>query len=245
MNTKNFNLITNFQQKYFLKKNLNKKNSLVESLNKNILKSLKNENNALHILNDKIDLNFKINELRKFKKYKNIVLIGMGGSILGTEAIYQYLNEKIKKKVYFFNNIDEKKIFKFRKDVKLKETLFLVISKSGNTIETISNLLSLNILKKNEKNIIIISEKKNNILYNLSKEFNLFYIQHRNSIGGRYSVLSEVGMVPAYLMGLNIQLFRKNTKRYLEKKDFKKILNKNAVLLSDILLKKNTQILYS
>ena len=45
-------------------------------------------------------------------------------------------------------------------------------------------------------------------------------------------------MVPAYLMGLNIKLFRKNTKRYLEKKDFKKILNKNAVLLSDILLKK-------
>ena len=54
MNTKNFNLITNFQQKYFLEKNLNKKNSLVESLNKNILKSLKNENNALHILNNKI-----------------------------------------------------------------------------------------------------------------------------------------------------------------------------------------------
>ena len=238
MNTKNLNLITNFQQRYFLKKDLNKKKSLVEGLNKDVLKSLKNENNSLHILNNKIELNFKINELRKFKKYQNIVLIGMGGSILGAEAIYQYLYEKIKKKVYFFDNIDEKKIFKFRKEVKLKKTLFLVISKSGNTIETISNLLSLNILKRNEKNIIIITEKKNNVLYNLSKEFDLFYIQHRNSIGGRYSVLSEVGMVPAYLMGLNINLFRKNTQKYLEKKKFKKILNKNVVLLSDFLLKK-------
>ena len=238
MNTKNFNLISNFQQKYFLRKNLNKKKSLVESLSKNILNSLKNENNVLNILNDKIELNFKISELQKFKKYQNIVLIGMGGSILGAEAIYQYLYEKIKKKVYFFNNIDEKKISKFKKEVKLKKTLFLVISKSGNTIETISNFLSLNILKKNEKNIIIISEKKNNILYNLSKKFDLFYIQHRNSLGGRYSVLSEVGMVPAYLMGLNINLFRKNTKKYLEKKDSKKILNKNSIVLSDILLKK-------
>ena len=156
MNTKNFNLISNFQQKYFLRKNLNKKKSLVENLSKNILDSLKNENNVLNILNDKIELNFKISELQKFKKYQNIVLIGMGGSILGAEAIYQYLYEKIKKKVYFFNNIDEKKISKFKKEVKLKKTLFLVISKSGNTIETISNFLSLNILKKNEKNIIII-----------------------------------------------------------------------------------------
>ena len=65
-------------------------------------------------------------------------------------------------------------------------------------------IFSLNILKKNSKNIIIISEKKNNSLFSLSKKFNLFYIEHKNYIGGRYSVLSEVGIIPAYLMGLNI-----------------------------------------
>ena len=47
---------------------------------------------------------------------------------------------------------------------------------------------------------------------------NLFYIEHKDYIGGRFSVLSEVGMVPAYLMGLKIPNLRQNLKRYLEKK---------------------------
>ena len=89
--------------------------------------------------------------------------------------------------------------------------LFLIVSKSGNTIETLSNLFILKILKKNAKNVII-SQKKNSILFNLSKKFNLFFIEHKSYIGGRYSVLSEVGMVPAYLMGLNIFKLRKNLK---------------------------------
>ena len=128
----------------------------------------------------------------------------MGGSILGSEAIYCFLKSKINKQVYFFDDIDFERNIKIKKNIDLKKTLFLIISKSGNTIETISNLISLEILKKNKKNIIIISERKNNYLFNLSKKLNLFYIEHKKIIGGRYSVLSEVGIVPAYLMGLNI-----------------------------------------
>ena len=54
----------------------------------------------------------------------------------------------------------------------------------------------------------MITEKKNNFLYYLSKKFNLFYIEHKDNVGGRYSVLSEVGIIPAYLMGINVHKLR-------------------------------------
>ena len=88
----------------------------------------------------------------------------MGGSILGTEAIYGFLDEKIKKKVYFFNDLNIEKIINIRKKVNLNKTLIIIISKSGNTIETLSNTFVLKAIKKDSKNIIIISEKKDNFL---------------------------------------------------------------------------------
>ena len=112
--------------------------------------------------------------------------------------------------------------------------LFIVISKSGNTIETISNLLSLNILKKKASNIIIISEKKNNFLHLLSQKLNLFFLEHKNFVGGRYSVLSEVGLIPAYLMGADIFKLRSDLQLYL-KGQGKKYLKNNSITLSQLL----------
>ena len=110
----------------------------------------------------------------------------MGGSILGSKAIFNFLKHQIKKKIIFFDNIDAEKLFCFKKENKLSECLFIIISKSGNTIETLANLHSLNILKKNAKNIIIISEKSNNVLYTVSKKYNLFFVEHKKYLGGRY-----------------------------------------------------------
>lgn len=128
--------------------------------------------------------------------------------------------------------MDENKLYDFKKKENLSKVLFIIISKSGNTIETLSNLFSLNIIKKNSKNIIIISEKKNNLLFSLSKEFNLYYVEHRNYVGGRYSVLSEVGILPSYLMGINIFKIRskiseifKTTNKKLLKNNTLKIVN--------------------
>ena len=95
----------------------------------------------------------------------------MGGSILGSEAVSHFLKEKINKKIYFFNDLNIKKIQNFKKKKNLNKVLFFIISKSGNTVETLSNFFTLQIIKKNSKNIIIISEKKNNLLYSLSKKF--------------------------------------------------------------------------
>ena len=78
--------------------------------------------------------------VKKFSKYKNIVVIGMGGSILGTKSIYSFLKTKVKKKVFFFDNLDENLHLQFNKINILKNSCFIIISKSGNTLETIANL---------------------------------------------------------------------------------------------------------
>ena len=151
-------------------------------------------------------------DINKYKFYKDFRLIGMGGSILGTEAIYQFLRHKIKKNFYFHNNlIPQIKNFKKMPNI--------VVSKSGETLETISNF-NIILKNKNNKNIII-TENTNNYLRRLSNKIKSDIFEHKNYIGGRYSVLSEVGMLPAELMGLNEKNFKKfnyliKNKRFLE-----------------------------
>ena len=226
---KNFiykNIFTN-KSRENLSKNFNK---VFEDVTKDISSPTK----TLNVLSQDFKLNFNLRDLKKFKKFKNIAIIGMGGSILGAEAIYSFLEKKIKKKISFFNDLNIKKILEFKKKESLEKTLIFVISKSGNTIETLSNTFVLNIVKKNSKNVILISEKKNNLLFNLSKKMNLFYIEHKSYIGGRYSVLSEVGLIPAYLMGVNIFKLRSKTLSFIKGKN-KKFLKESSINLARLL----------
>ena len=139
--------------------------------------------------------------LSKYKKFSNIRVIGMGGSILGSEAIYDFLKKKIKKKVIFVNNLNSNANYFNDKNINLN----LIISKSGNTLETIANVNTL--IKSRDKNIFI-TENKNSYLANLAKELRTEIFEHKNYVGGRYSVLSEVGMLPAELMDLNENKFK-------------------------------------
>ncbi len=230
---------SNLTKKNFISKSLINKTlhiKLTKKFKKVFEKEIKKPKNleTLKILEKDFNINFNIKSLQKFKKFKTVTIVGMGGSILGSQAVYNLLRKKIKKKFYFFDNLDTERILDFKKKQNLNQILFIIISKSGNTIETLSNFLSLNILKKNSKNIIVISERKDNHLISIVKKFNLFYIEHKRYIGGRYSVLSEVGLLPAYLMGLNISSLRSNLKRYFKGND--KIYLKESVLkLSNLL----------
>ena len=78
--------------------------------------------------------------IKKFSKFKNIVIVGMGGSILGTKSIYSFFKKKVKKKVFFFDNLDINLNLQFNKIKNLKNSCFIIVSKSGNTFETITNL---------------------------------------------------------------------------------------------------------
>ena len=125
----------------------------------------------------------------------------MGGSTLGTEAIYDFLKKKIKKKFTFINNLNNNENYFQDKNINLN----LIISKSGNTLETITNANIL--IKKREKNIVI-TENKDSYLTNLASKLKAEIFEHKNYIGGRYSVLSEVGMLPVELMNLDESKFK-------------------------------------
>ena len=236
MNNNNLTLKNNL---YFNKKisSFHKLNKKFDKIYTNLKREIKNKNKTLNVLDDKFKLNFRLKDLSKYKKFKTIVIIGMGGSILGANAIYDFFRFTIKKKVYFFDDLDENKLSLLKKKEYLPKILFIIISKSGNTIETLSNTFALNIIKKNSKNIILISERKNNVLFSLSKKLNLFYIEHNPNIGGRYSVLSEVGIIPAYLMGININRLRSKISDSLNKKN-KIYLKKSTTNLVKILKSK-------
>ncbi len=181
-------------------------------------------------LSHKYKDSFKFKDLRKYKRYNSYLLIGMGGSALGAKAIYSFLNFKIKKKFEFFDNL---KLLKLRKT---KEKKFnIVISKSGNTLETIININTL----KNIKNSLFITENKNNYLRQLANQLQTEVFEHRNYIGGRYSVLSETGMLPASLMGLDYKKF-KRFDYLIKNKNFKNYLIMNVDYILQNYNKKKT-----
>ena len=129
-------IFKSFQQKKNIK--------VVKKINNILKKELISSDQLLNSFNKNYKYSYKKEILKKYRKFNNINLIGMGGSILGTEAIYDFLNFKIKKKINFYNNLDSKIDFKNK-----KKTLNLIVSKSGNTLETISNF-----------NVILNSQKK-------------------------------------------------------------------------------------
>ena len=167
-----------------------------------ILRKLISEKNpVISSLGKSYSYSYNKKLLNKLKKYSKINLIGMGGSSLGARSIYNFLKKKIKKDFDFNDNLSLKKL----KNKKTKNLLNLIISKSGNTLETIVNTSIF--INKNQKNVFL-TENRNSYLFNLAKKLKSEIIFHNNYIGGRYSVLSEVGMLPAELMGLNETKFK-------------------------------------
>ena len=183
-----------------LKDLINKNSPLIQSLSKNY--------------KDKFNKSF----LNKIKKKKNYRLLGMGGSTLGSQAIYQFFGSAVKNNFEFIDNLQSKK------NINKKKYTNLIISKSGNTIETIVNA---NILIKKKDTNIFITENKQNYLHLLAKQLKADVIEHNNFIGGRYSVLSEVGMLPAELMGLKSKNFRQYNS-LIKNKEFISNLIKNV-----------------
>ena len=172
---------------------------------------------------------FNNNSVNKFKKYTNFNLIGMGGSSLGAKAIYNFMKPKIKKKFTFLDNLNSRNNNQKNKN----QTVNIIVSKSGNTLETIANYSSL---KQKNKNIFI-CENTNNYIKNLANKLNCLIINHKNYIGGRYSVLSEVGMLPSIFMGLKPKNF-KNLNYLFKNKFFLNSLIDSVVSTSYFIKKK-------
>ena len=183
------------------------------------------------------EFDFSLKTIKKFSNYQNIIIIGMGGSILGTKTIYSFFKEKIKKNVFFFDNLDLGLNSKYNKIKNLKNSCFIIAGKSGRTIETIVNLGIIFKKKKLKNKLIIIAQPNDKALLDIANKYKAEFIKHKEYISGRYSVLSETGMFPAALMGLNLKKF-KNLKKLLKDKKFTSILIQNVAFISAFISKK-------
>ena len=204
-------------------KNIIFKNFKIKKNNNKIQKDLnlllKEKNPIIETLGTSYRYSYSKKIISKLKKYTYLKVIGMGGSTLGTQAIYDFLKHKIKKNFFFIDNL-QSKLIKYPK----KKYINLVVSKSGNTLEIISNS---NIIIKKKHNTYFITENKDSYLSSIAKKLKSEIIHHNNFIGGRYSVLSEVGMLPAELMGLNKNKF-KQLNNLIKNKKFIQLLTSNV-----------------
>ena len=177
-----------------------RKNQKIKKIWSQLRNDYKNNDQLLLSLSKKYRYSFKFKDFVSLKKYKEFQIFGMGGSSLGAKAIYSFLKKKIKKKFLFVDNISSDKLDKFN-----HKKFNIIISKSGNTLETLVNFNS----SKIKKNSIFITENKKSYLRTLAQKLKSEIIEHNNYIGGRYSVLSETGMLPAFLMGLDPTKFKR------------------------------------
>ena len=197
-----------------------KNNKKIERLFSEILQKKKLSYKVIDTFSNNYQYSYDKKKISKFKKYKTISVFGLGGSSLCIKAIYDFLKFKIKKKVYFYDNLD----VEVPKIVKNKN-LDIIISKSGTTLETIVNQ---NIFSNSKK--LFITENKKSYLMDLALKLKSEIIEHRNFVGGRYSALSEVGMLPAELLGFKSEKFKKFD-HLIKNRNFVKTLIKNVDMM--------------
>jgi len=198
----------------------------IQTLNDDI-KKICNELPALNIVKDVSLLDYTIEQTEKFKRNKkNFVVFGTGGSNLGARAL---INTLIKepKNILFFDNIDPLFFENGISNLDLNTTGFIIISKSGTTPETLSQFGSIiNIAREKNnldilfKNSLVVTEFKDSPLFNIAKKNNCTLLEHKKDIGGRYSIFSNVGMIPAILADLDVKKIHLGASKVIEKNDF-------------------------
>ncbi len=211
--------------------NINFEDEVQHDLNINDLnfkiKNVCNNLPALNIAKNSELLNLTIEKTESFKQHKTkFVVFGTGGSNLGARALINILVDQ-PDNILFFDNIDP--LFFQSQILKLDFAItgFIVISKSGTTPETLSQLGTIvnianekNILNTLYNNMMFITEFKDSPLFNIAKKNNCLLLEHQDDIGGRYSVFSNVGMVPAIIAGLNVKKIHEGVVKVLNKNDF-------------------------
>ena len=170
----------------------------------------------------------------KKRIHKNILIVGMGGSVLGTKMLSSFFG--LDRNYFFLDSLNNSTVNDFIKKDLSKFSIF-IISKSGQTLETLTNCnIILNNFKKIKKeiskNFIIISEK-NSVLHNFARKNNILFFEHNVNLSGRYSVLSEAGLL---MFNLDYKKIIQGINSVL-KRDLKKNLINNAATLLTLMKK--------
>jgi len=227
MKINSFNFFKNNSKIY--KNNLRKCSEIFKNLF-----SIK-ENFFFNTLSEQYQKNLFLKKIiLKKKLHKNILIVGMGGSVLGTKMLSSFFG--LDKNYYFLDSLNNSAVNDLiRKD--LSKFSIFIISKSGQTLETLTNcniiLNNFNKRKKEiSKNFIIISER-NSVLFNFAKKNNILFFEHNINLSGRYSVLSEAGLL---MFNLDYKKIIQGINSVL-KKDLKKNLINNAATLLTLITK--------
>lgn len=170
-----------------------------------------------------VDISTDIEPIQKYVSdvwddFENIVILGIGGSALGTKALleslygkyYNEITDKSGKNIYVLDNIDPDTFHDIEKIINIKTTLFVFISKSGGTIETLSEYLYFRAKVQEvssdwKKHFCFIVGENCSMKEKLEEDFEVFYIPE--NIGGRFSVFTAVGLIPLAFSGIDIWLF--------------------------------------
>jgi len=182
-------------------------------------------------------------EIKKYAKSiakKYIIVLGIGGSSLGARAIYEFLlpSNNYDKELLFLDTIDPLKINYGLKRLDLNDAQFVVISKSGSTIETISIFKYLNSLVEiDSSNCTIISETES-ALTRFANDNSIKAFDLAENVGGRFSVFSVVGLVPLAMVGVDIDNLLNGCKRvadsfFAQENYYKPIIKKARFLVEN------------
>lgn len=149
---------------------------------------------------------------KKFKKRKDFVLVGIGGSSLGPQMLVNALGNKEERNFYYLNNIDPDETFEILEKLNPENTLFYIVSKSGGTAETLATLtIIMNWLAKRRidvksyrNHIVFCTDPEKGELRVLGKKLGIELLEVPSNVGGRYCVLSQVGILPALFSGIKV-----------------------------------------
>lgn len=152
-------------------------------------------------------------------RFDRVIIIGTGGSSLGAKMLNAAVLPKSKPLLYFLENVDTHTFSDLMYGQDLDRTGFIVISKSGSTTETLSLVsacLSYYKDSTHRDHFIFITEPGNNLLRGLAQDYYCTVLDHDPALGGRYSVLSLVGLLPALIVGLDPARIRKGAAGVLD-----------------------------
>lgn len=177
--------------------------------------------------------------------FDNLVVLGIGGSTLNPQALVGLKqNRKELPRIYFIDNVDPYSIDSLLANIDLTKTAFLSTSKSGNTAETMAQTFAV-LAKLEEAGIknpgnqfFIITMNTKNPLRQLGEKINAYIMEHKSDIGGRFSTFTNVGLLPAYVAGVNPSLIRKGAANTLKQNLEKNSEAAKGAFLSYLLMQK-------
>lgn len=175
-------------------------------------------------LDDKSLISSTLEIYEQFKDRTNFVQVGIGGSSLGPEMLIKAI-KRTDKNFYFLNNIDTDHTVETLKSFDIKDSIFYVVSKSGGTAETmaqmaiITNTLLEKGVKESElsKYFVFCTDPVESSLKDLAQELGIKYLTVPSNVGGRFSVLTPVGLLPALFAGIDIELMNSSASQFANK----------------------------